>query len=360
MSGPDLVVLGLGPAGRATAHRAASAGMTVLAFDPAPDRRWRRTFGLWADELPGWLPPGVVAARSFPEVVAGARFRLGREYAVLDVDRLQDALTLGGVEVRSAAADRDAALRDHPGAFVVDARGPAPSADPRVPRQTAAGVLVAAGAHDELWMDWRPAPGVGEDEAASFLYAVRVTADSVLLEETCLAGAPALTVDELESRLRRRLAVRGVSAGEVYERVDFPLLTDGPRRGHRWCGVGVRGTSLHPATGYSVAASLAFADDASAAFAAGRGPVTASGVAAHRLRSAALRALLGMSAREQRAFFEVFFGLPDRHVRAFLSARSGPAATAAAMTAAFAAAPWDLRRRLSGAISPATRPRPRR
>ncbi|MET9327400.1 lycopene cyclase family protein [Tsukamurella sp. NPDC003166] len=354
---PDLVVLGLGPAGRAVAHRAAAAGLTVRAFDPAPDARWRRTFGLWADELPGWLPGSVVAARSSPQVIARGRFDLRREYAVLDVDRLQDALPLDGVDVRAERTTRDG----HGAAFVIDARGPAPSGSPNVPRQTAAGVLVPLGAQEELWMDWRVAPGVPDGAPASFLYAVRVSEDALLLEETCLAGAPALTVDALEARLRARLAARGVAAGELHERVDFPLLSSGPRRGAGWCGVGVRGTTLHPATGYSVASSLAFADDAVAAVRAGRNPVSTDAVLAHRMRAAALRALLGMSPDEQRDFFDVFFSLPDRHVRAFLSARTPATTNAAAMAAAFVAAPWGLRRRLARAVTPpASQPSRRR
>ncbi|AUN40943.1 lycopene cyclase family protein [Tsukamurella tyrosinosolvens] len=348
MSAPDVVVVGLGPAGRAVAHRAAAAGLRVRAFDPAPDTRWRRTFGLWADELPSWLPVDVVAAVSTPQVIARTRHDLRRDYAVLDVDALQDAMPLDGVDVRAERAGRDG----HGAAFVIDARGPAPSDPVDVPRQTAAGVLVPAGAHEELWMDWRPAPGVPDDAAASFLYAVRVTGDAVLVEETCLAGAPAVTVDELEARLRARLAARGVAAGALHERVDFPLLAPGPRRGRGWCGVGVRGTTLHPATGYSVAGSLAFAEDAVSALSAGRNPVSTDAVAAHRLRAAALRALLGMSAAEQRAFFEVYFGLPDQHVRAFLASGSGTTANAAAMAAAFGAAPWGLRRRLARAVTP--------
>ncbi|BDH57856.1 hypothetical protein MTP03_27950 [Tsukamurella sp. PLM1] len=203
-------------------------------------------------------------------------------------------------------------------------------------------------------MDWRPAPGVPDRAPASFLYAVRVSDDAVLLEETCLAGAPAVTVDALEARLRNRLAHRGVETGDLDERVDFPLLTAGPRRGPGWCGVGVRGTTLHPATGYSVAGSLAFADVAVTALRGGRNPVSVDAVAAHRLRAAALRALLGMNPAEQRTFFETFFGLDDRHVRAFLAPCSGTTANAAAMAAAFAAAPWGLRRRLARAVTPPT------
>ncbi|MBS4104041.1 lycopene cyclase family protein [Tsukamurella paurometabola] len=348
MTAPDVVVLGLGPAGRAVAHRAAAAGMVVRAFDPAPDARWRRTFGLWADELPEWLPADVVAAVSTPQVIARTRHDLRREYAMLDVDALQDAMTLDGVEVRTERAAR----AGHGAAFVIDARGPAPSAPLDVPRQTAAGVLLPAGAHEELWMDWRPAPGVPDHAPASFLYAVRVSGDAVLLEETCLAGTPAVAVDELEVRLRARLAARDIEAGALYERVDFPLSSPGPRRGRGWCGIGARGTTLHPATGYSIAGSLAFADAAVAAVAAGRNPVTTDAVTAHRLRLAGLRALLTMPPVEQRAFFEVFFGLPDRHVRAFLSCWSGTTATAAAMAAAFAAAPWGLRRRLARGVTP--------
>ena len=274
---------------------------------------------------------------------------------MLDVDALQDAMHLDGVDVRAERAGRDG----HGAAFVIDARGPAPASGAGVPRQTAAGVLVPADAHEQLWMDWRPAPGVPEGAAASFLYAVRVSDQALLLEETCLAGAPALTVDELEVRLRARLAARGIVAGALHERVDFPLLAPGPRRGRGWCGVGVRGSTLHPATGYSVAGSLAFADEAVGALRAGRNPVDADAIAAHRLRAAALTALLGMSAPEQRDFFEVFFGLPERHVRGFLAGRSSATTNAAAMAAAFVAAPWGLRRRLARAITPRTPRGPR-
>ncbi|GAA4382524.1 lycopene cyclase family protein [Tsukamurella soli] len=345
-SAPDVVVLGLGPAGRAFAHRAAAAGMRVRAFDPDPGRRWRQTFGLWADEVPSWLPSEVVAARSRPDVIAHTRRELGREYLVLDTPALQGGLTLDRVEVRTQQAGRSG----HGTAFVLDARGGAPSSGR--PRQTAAGVVVPRGTHPELWMDWRPVPGVAAEAPASFLYAVPVSADALLLEETCLAGAPPVPVGALERRLRARLVDRGVVAGAVDERVDFALTTPGRRRGRGWAGAGVRGTTLHPATGYSLAASLALADDGVTRVLSGASPVTRADITAHRLRLIGLRALLALTADQQRDFFELFFGLPDSHVRAFLSARSGASATAASMAATFAAAPPGIRRTLAHAARP--------
>lgn len=356
-SEPDLVVLGLGPAGRAAAHRALAAGLRVRVFDPAPGRRWHQTFGMFADDLPPWLPgaagAGVVAARSRPAVQVHTRHDPRREYLVLDTGALQDRLTLDGAQVRAESAGRGG----HGRAFVLDARGPAPSGAPA--RQTAVGVWLPPGAHEALWMDWRRAPGVDARAPASFLYAVPVSADAMLLEETCLAGAPPLPERELERRLRARLAARGIRAGEVGERVDFTLRSAGRRRGGLWCGVGARGTTAHPATGYSVAGSLGFADRVVAALTGPgrpRNPVTRSDIAAHRLREVGLRALLGMSAPEQRDFFEVFFTLPPGRQRDFLNTASGPAATAAAMSAAFAAAPGAVRRRLLAGAAPPLSP----
>ncbi|MDF0528625.1 lycopene cyclase family protein [Tsukamurella sp. 8F] len=334
---PDVVVLGLGPAGRAAAHRASAAGMAVRAFDPAPDRRWHQRFGVWTDEVPAWLPPSTVAVRSRPQVFARTLRDLDREYALLDTPALQDALTLDGVDVVARAVDRDG----HGTAFVLDARGAEPGA--HAPRQTAAGVVVPRGTHSELWMDWRPAPGVPPHARASFLYAVPVASDRLLLEETCLAGAPPLAVGELDRRLRLRLADRGVAAGEVDETVDFTLAVPGRRSGPGWAGAGVRGTTLHPATGYSVGAALALAD----AVASGHPPVSRADTVAHRMRIVGLRALLALDAEQQRDFFEAFFALPSRPVAAYLSPRSGPVATAAAMAAVFRSVPWELRRVLA-------------
>ena len=49
-------------------------------------------------------PADVVAAVSTPQVIARTRHDLRRDYAVLDVDALQDAMPLDGVDVRAERA----------------------------------------------------------------------------------------------------------------------------------------------------------------------------------------------------------------------------------------------------------------
>ncbi|MGA8044913.1 MAG: lycopene cyclase family protein, partial [Dermatophilaceae bacterium] len=166
----DLAVVGLGPAGRALASRAAAHGVSVLALDPRPDAVWTPTYGIWGDEL-GRLPESVVRSRvRGPEIRARGRHPLQRDYLVLDNDALQHALPLDAVEVRRARLE-DADLVDllgpRPGQarVVVDARGARPEGvvphDP-APAQTAYGIVVsaadAAPALDgaaALLMDWR-------------------------------------------------------------------------------------------------------------------------------------------------------------------------------------------------------------
>ncbi|HEX2857892.1 MAG TPA: lycopene cyclase family protein, partial [Propionibacteriaceae bacterium] len=64
MTRPDVAVVGLGPAGRALAHRLLARGARVLAVDPHPERPWLPTYGGWAHQLPDWLPERVVGSRS--------------------------------------------------------------------------------------------------------------------------------------------------------------------------------------------------------------------------------------------------------------------------------------------------------
>jgi lycopene beta-cyclase len=64
-----------------------------------------------------------------------------------------------------------------------------------------------------------------------------------------------------------------------------------------------------------------------------------------------------MPPHEVPAFFETFFALPDRHRKAYLSGRTAPLATAAAMAVLFARADMRMRMRLVGpALLPAARP----
>ncbi|HLS75642.1 MAG TPA: lycopene cyclase family protein [Nocardia sp.] len=370
----DIVVCGLGPSGRALAHRCLARGLRVAVVDPAPHRRWTATYAIWGDELPGWLDPAVVAARVARPVAWGTvRHELDREYLVLDTGRLQDSLTLDGAEVIAERAVRvsgrsltTASGRVLRADRVIDARGVGRS--PRRAEQTAYGVVVAGshaadgaraghpgaaggaaaasprhGDDATLFMDWRAGNGAGPGEPRSFLYVVPLGGGATLYEETCLAGRPAIGLGELRRRLEHRLAARGITlAGdETVERVRFPV--QGGRPGaHRF---GAAGGFLHPATGYSVAASLGAADE----FAEGAPARLGRARAAHALRVAGLRALLALPPAELPVFFDAFFSLPSTLQRAYLSGRTDPVGVAAAMRALFTAVPPGLRTRIAAA-----------
>ena len=350
----QVAVLGLGPAGRATASRLAAAGVEVVAVDPAPQRRWTPTYAAWADELPAWLPDGVVASRTdHPRAWAGEERRLARTYVVLDTPGLQEHLGLGGVAVRKGSVvDADAhrvVLADGSALeadLVLDARGTRVGPDRAA--QTAYGVVVsderAAPAGGPWFMDWRPDHGAGPAAPPSFLYAVPLGGGRTLLEETCLVGRPALGLDELRRRLERRLAARGVvlDGDEPVERVRFSVEAEAgsPRPGRRPpdarpVALGARAGVMHPATGYSVAVSLRLAEDVAQAVAVGRDvwsvlwPPAARRV--QRLRETGLTTLLRLPPSGVERFFAAFFTLPPARQRAYLSDRTDPAGTLAAM-----------------------------
>ncbi|WP_082923911.1 lycopene cyclase family protein [Dietzia sp. 111N12-1] len=365
----DVAVVGLGPAGRALASRCAASGLTVLALDPRPDAPWRQTLSVWADQVPMWLRPeacGVdVLAHTVPAAALYAPDRavLHREYAVLDNEALRRALPLGpGVTVELAEVDdtgvRALTARAH---RVVDCRGAGGRLN-RGPLQTAYGIVVdaadaapALGGENALFMDWRTDYLRGrnaddhdddnshddnsdDDEVGpSFLYAIPVGPDRVLLEETCLAGLPAPVPAVLASRLRSRLAGRGVSPAAIasplsVERVRIPLL---PRPGltedPRVEAFGTAGGHGHAATGYSVAAMLAAVPAAVHAIEAGyplpapRSPLSTA------LHGVGLRVLLRADDGTLRALFNAFGRLDGRRQRWFLDAASPSYQVAAAM-----------------------------
>ncbi|MBW0271933.1 lycopene cyclase [Nocardia sp. MH4] len=346
----ELIICGLGPAGRAVAHRALTRGRPVTVIDPHPDRVWTPTYAAWADELPDWLDPAVVAATvDRPTAWALGEHRLERAYQVLDTAALQRSLTIDGAEV---IADRVVDLDARAGTVrtasgitragrVIDARGLTRSA--RRAEQTAYGIVVRRDALDAdqptLFMDWRSDNGAGTDDPASFLYVVPLGPDTMLFEETCLAGRPALGLEVLRRRLEHRLRARGiaVTGAEPVERVRFPVEGGRPGGGR----FGAAGGLTHPATGYSVAASLRAADLVVAGGTAWTGRARA--VAA--LRRAGLRALLALPPRDVAIFFAAFFALPDTLQRSYLSG-DDLGGTLAAMRALFAALPPRLRRTL--------------
>ncbi|MDN5859738.1 MAG: lycopene cyclase family protein [Pseudonocardia sp.] len=383
----DVAVVGGGPAGRALAAACAARGLATVLVDRNPDAPWMATYGGWVVDLPADLPANCVAATATGYAVAITHHDLERSYAVLDTQALRAHLdgllaargvcVLAGRAVRAvdgrlvlAGGERIAAR------WIVDAAGhrqPLSSsrATGTAAEQTAYGLVVPAAVAaplvppgSALFMDWRPDHGDGGP--ASFLYGVPLGNGAVLLEETSLARRPGLSLRLLRERLSSRLAARGVTPPPDcdVERVRFPL--DVPRhRGGAAIGFGAAAPFVHPASGFSVTATLAAAPLLAAALATGRrrgvrrAVWPASAIAVHQVRRIGLEALLRLPPEQVPAFFETFFRLPERHRHAYLSGRAAPLATATAMAALFARADGRMRLRLVGpALLPAARSEP--
>ncbi|BDX35170.1 lycopene cyclase [Mycobacterium antarcticum] len=384
----DVLVVGGGPAGLALAGACGRLGLATGLVDKAPDRPWTATYGMWSDELPADLPESAVAARAAGRAIAVTEHELGWEYAVLDVPALRAHLADGltGVRVHAARVVGSpesgvVALADGSdlrASVIIDAGGGArpldSSASRRAPAaQTAYGLVIdeAAAAPfvvpgDALFMDWRA--DHGEPGWPTFLYVIPLGGGQVLVEETSLARRPGLPLSTLRRRLHARLARHGVQPPKDArsERVSFRV--DHPRhRGSGVLGFGAAAPLIHPATGFSLAASLRLAPEVAAALAAHLpdGPGRALAAAqktvwpldaqvVHRVRRIGLESLLRMPPADVPGFFEQFFALPDSHRWTYLTARDDVRGIVAAMNCLFRTSSGRLRRHLvTSALRPA-------
>lgn len=376
----DVLVVGGGPAGTALAGACAQLGLTTGLLDPAPERPWTATYGMWSRELPADLPTSVVAARAVGRAIALTEHQLGWDYAVLDVPALQAHLAdrLTGVQIlagRAVGSPQAGVVSLADGSqlrasVVIDAAGQTRPLDPAPSRrvgaaQTAYGLIIdeqaaapLVAADDALFMDWRP--DHGETGWPTFLYVVPLGGGSVLVEETSLARRPGLSLSTLRRRLHARLAHHGVLAPKdaCSEKVSFRV--DQPRhRGRAVLGFGAAAPLIHPATGFSLAASLRLAPRVAAALAehlpADPGKALAAAQNAvwpldarvvHHVRRIGLESLLRMTPADVPGFFEQFFELPESHRWNYLTARDDIRGTAAAMNALFWTSDGALRRHL--------------
>ncbi|MGW6936796.1 lycopene cyclase family protein [Lentzea sp. NPDC054927] len=317
----DVLVIGGGPAGRALARACAQEGLHTAIVDRHPHRTWTATYGAWADELPPHTP--VAATSTVVRAYAREEHLIPRTYVVLDNARLHE-LPHDVTVLQQPALQQPAEAR-----YTFNATG----ARKGRAEQTAVGTVIESDSTETTLMDWR--------NGDTFLYKVPLGGNKLLVEETCLARRPGMPLSELRARLHTRL-----EAGPQEERVRFPL--DAPRATDR--AFGAAAGFIHPATGYSVATSLALAPKVAQAVKAGEDPKhviwSRKARIVHALRRRGLEALLRMDADETRDFFELFFQLDGGLQRAYLSGREDVRGTVAAMTALFRRAPWRLRVKL--------------
>lgn len=277
---------------------------------------------------------------------------------MLDTLALQTALRVDNARLVTGTAQRitssDVTLTDGTivsGATVVDARGTIGM--PGLAEQTAYGVIVPREVAEPLlesagawFMDWRHDNGTDPGAVPSFLYTVRSSEESILLEETCLVGRPALDIRVLRDRLHIRLRARGLvlSGSESVERVRFPVQSPPRKRGENdVVRFGSRSPMMHPATGYSVAASLAAVDDLVDAVRRGRRVGSLQIWAVQRLRNLGLKTALDLDPALVPQFFASFFDLPVALQASYLSGRSDAAGTVHAMIRMFPTLPTATR-----------------
>ena len=363
----DVVVVGDGPAGLALAAACAELGARAVVIGAGGP--WTATYGTWRDDVPG-LPAEVFAAVAERVVVNGARrHELRRPYGVFDNVALRNHLAADAQAVDGVATgvqhftwgsrvlleggghvDGAVVMDCTGGGSLAGANGRAPAA-----WQTAFGVVLdaapagLAAADTCTLMDFRT-PARDPDRPPSFAYAVP-TPDGWLVEETVLAAQPPVEPQLLRERLAARIGADVVATARRVEEVRIPMGAPLPRRTGRVVPFGAAAGYVHPATGYSVAASLRAAHRVAVAITSGGDVWEAVWPAAHRrarrLQRYGLDVILGLDADEIGAFFDAFFDLPVDVWSAYLRVDTTPGDVARAMAGVFSAAPARLRRRLA-------------
>lgn len=389
----ELVIVGDGPAGSALAAACVGRGIDVLLV--GPDEAWTPTYATWTDDLHGveGIDAGVFASTLNSVAVHTDRSRdLQRRYGIFDNTDLRRRLRRGVGHVagkvaevtRGRSGQRIVSLEagttidarvvvdtaGWPSAFVPIRHGSQPA------WQTALGVVLAEPPAGDLghptWMDFRPIGSatsagrrstIGPTGVTTFCYSLPVR-DGWLVEETVLASRPAVEPIALLARLAARLGRHPddlLAEAVRTEYVRIPMGGELTIVGPDAVTFGSAAGYVHPATGFSVTASLRAAPRVADALAdvlrsTSSGVVDLAPVAeavwpeplrrTRLLHDYGLETLLRLDDAEVRQFFGAFFDLPQAQWSAYLRLDTPPADLARVMTRLFRSSSWSLRRRL--------------
>ena len=341
----DVAIMGGGPAGLSLASSLAKSGMKVALISPGVYAKWKNNYGVWVDELAGLNldePLSIVWDQPVAHFEARTK-HLARAYGRLHNTSLQTQFieslareTVLDAKALEVSYDDIGTIQTSTGEvkarLVVDARGAVGT--PNTAAQTAYGITAKVkgdplGAEMVL-MDWR---GNTSTDVPSFLYGMRLEDDVVFLEETVLSGRPAVSVDTLKGRLYARLERLGVQIVEVLEVercfIPMDLAMSGPDRTVKF---GAAAGLVHPATGYSVARSLALAPAVAQsihahwalgsdelAYAAWETIWPERARATRKLYELGLEVILKLGGDQVPTFFEQFFECPQELWQGYLS-----------------------------------------
>lgn len=384
MAHHDVVVVGSGPAGWATAVACAEAGLGTALLAPQPLAPWSARYGTWVDELDHLGYGEFFEAQWQAVTVVGERTRtVPRAYGRVDSDALRRHLIGRGeqagidVVVGTAAGAR----HDHAGSLlltsdgstlatriVVDASGGASSLvggrGTAAAWQTAYGVIATPSAPlNETGCVLMDFSGPIGDQVPTFLYAQDIGDRRWFLEETVLASRRAVPPEQLRPQLFTRMASAGIDLTDVVEAetVRIPMGLRLPRV-QRVIGVGVAGGAVHPATGYSLVTSLRAAPLLARALVEGfqrratADAMSEAGWAAlwppRRRRARALQeygldVMLRMDRTRMQQFFDQFFSLDDDEQDIYLGSTSSARDIAGVMSHVWRGAPPALKRSLA-------------
>jgi len=392
----DVGIIGAGPAGWALAAALQATGLTTMVVAPEPTATWLASYGMWVDEVPEWLAERAggtsgLFASTWPRVrVAGTTERIvDRTYGRLDNHVLRRhlvagghvAATVGGISHTRHGSRLHTTSGDLSVRLVVDATGASShwqqASSPGVGAQVAYGLIVPTEVVPEPWraadvctlMDWRPVggavTGTGDGSGdTTFLYVLN-EGDRALVEETSLVSRPPMALETLRRRLALRLGEDLTAEAQAVERVHIPMVPGRVRhrRSDRVVAFGAAAGYVHPATGYSVTASLRAAprvaqaaagawegsdvDDIARTVAEAVWPLAQRRVRA--LHDVGLAALQRLDGAATRTFFDAFFSLPAAQWSAYLRVDAAPGEVMTAMAGVFARLPWRVRGRLVAA-----------